>query len=81
MTLVRRVGPAVGRRVGGVVVLADVFGPDARPRHNQGASRVAGPWFLGLPWQRTRGSSWLGFVHRDATDIAARMFTHEDAHA
>jgi putative flavoprotein involved in K+ transport len=44
------------------------------PRHNGGRSlAVPGLWFLGLPWQRTRGSALLGFVQRDAEHLAAEM--------
>jgi putative flavoprotein involved in K+ transport len=45
------------------------------PRHDSGRS-VAVPalWFLGLPWQRTRGSALLGFVQRDAAHLDAAMF-------
>jgi putative flavoprotein involved in K+ transport len=52
---------------------APLLGPDGRVQHQEGRSTVPGLWFLGLPWQRTRGSSLLGFVHRDAEDLAARM--------
>jgi putative flavoprotein involved in K+ transport len=45
------------------------------PRHHGGRSlAVPGLWFLGLPWQRTRGSALLGFVQRDAAHLDAAMF-------
>jgi aspartate racemase len=45
------------------------------PRHDGGRSlAVPGLWFLGLPWQRTRGSALLGYVQRDAARLAAQMF-------
>jgi putative flavoprotein involved in K+ transport len=45
------------------------------PRHDGGRSlAVPGLWFLGLPWQRNRGSALLGFVQRDAEHLAAQMF-------
>ena len=45
------------------------------PRHDGGCSlAVPGLWFLGLPWQRTRGSALLGFVQRDAAHLDAAMF-------
>jgi putative flavoprotein involved in K+ transport len=56
-------------------VEADLTGPDGHLQHDGGASDVSGLWFLGLPWQRTRGSSLLGFVHRDAADLAGRLST------
>ena len=44
------------------------------PRHEAGRSvAVDGLWFLGLPWQRSRGSSLLGFVQRDAAYLDAQM--------
>ncbi|HET7328201.1 MAG TPA: FAD-dependent oxidoreductase [Nocardioidaceae bacterium] len=50
------------------------------PCHDGGRSlAVPGLWFLGLPWQRTRGSALLGFVQRDATHLDAQMFAR--AHA
>lgn len=45
------------------------------PRHDGGRGlAVPGLWFLGLPWQRTRGSALLGFVQRDAAHLDAVMF-------
>src|SRR4051794_36443381 len=45
------------------------------PRHAGGRSlAVPGLWFLGLPWQRTRGSALLGFVQRDAAHLDSDMF-------
>ena len=45
------------------------------PNHDGGRSlAVPGLWFLGLPWQRTRGSALLGFVQRDAAHLDAVMF-------
>jgi putative flavoprotein involved in K+ transport len=40
------------------------------PVHQRGVSPVAGLYFLGLPWQYTRGSALLGFVGADASYIA-----------
>ncbi len=46
-----------------------------KPRHDGGRSlAVPGLSFLGLPWQRTRGSALLGFVQRDAAHLASEMF-------
>jgi putative flavoprotein involved in K+ transport len=48
------------------------------PRHDGGRSlAVPALWFLGLPWQRTRGSALLGFVQRDAAHLDAAMFDRE----
>ena len=43
------------------------------PVHRRGLSAVPGLAFLGLPWQRTRGSALLGFVGADATWLARRL--------
>lgn len=40
------------------------------PLHRDGASPVPGLYFLGLRWMRSRGSSLLGWVGRDAEHIA-----------
>jgi putative flavoprotein involved in K+ transport len=34
--------------------------------HHRGATAVPGFWFMGLPWQHSRGSALLGFVGDDA---------------
>src|SRR6478752_4112027 len=43
------------------------------PVHQRGVSPVPGLYFLGLPWQHTRGSALLGFVGVDAAHIADHM--------
>ncbi|HXE57830.1 MAG TPA: NAD(P)-binding domain-containing protein [Gemmatimonadales bacterium] len=50
---------------------------DARglPEHRQGVSQVAGLYFLGLPWLRSRGSALVGWVGRDAAYLAGQMET------
>jgi putative flavoprotein involved in K+ transport len=40
------------------------------PIHQRGVSPVPGLYFLGLPWQHTRGSALLGFVGADASPVA-----------
>ncbi|NUR08815.1 MAG: NAD(P)-binding domain-containing protein [Nocardioidaceae bacterium] len=64
---------ATGFRPDYTWIEADVTDADGAVRHRSGRSPVPGLWFLGLPWQRTRGSSLLGFVQRDAADLAARV--------
>jgi putative flavoprotein involved in K+ transport len=41
--------------------------------HRRGVTGVRGLYFLGLPWQHTRGSALLGFVRHDAAWVAARL--------
>ncbi len=57
---------------------ADVVGPDGHVLHREGRTTVPGLWFLGLPWQRTRGSALLGFVQRDAAVLAEQMSLVEE---
>jgi putative flavoprotein involved in K+ transport len=38
--------------------------------HDRGATAVPGLWFIGLPWQHSRGSALLGFVGDDAAWVA-----------
>ena len=44
---------------------------DGRVAHDRGVTEVPGLYFLGLPWQHTRGSALLGFVADDAAHVAA----------
>jgi putative flavoprotein involved in K+ transport len=50
-----------------------VFDGDGRPDHERGVTAVPGLYFLGLPWQHTRGSALLGWVKDDAAYIAGRI--------
>jgi putative flavoprotein involved in K+ transport len=50
-----------------------VFDGDGRPDHARGVTAVPGLYFLGLPWQYTRGSALLGWLKDDAAYIAARI--------
>lgn len=52
---------------------APVLDGSGRPRHAQGISPVPGLGFLGLPWQRARGSSLLGWVANDADYLARAL--------
>ena len=55
-----------GATVGGQVV------------HERGVSSVEGLYFLGMPWQHTRGSALLGFVGADAAYVAAHLTAARD---
>ena len=44
---------------------------DGRVTHTRGVTTIPGLYFLGLPWQHTRGSALLGFVADDAAHVAA----------
>ena len=47
-----------------------------RVTHHRGATAVPGLWFIGLPWQHTRGSALLGFVGDDAAWVAGQVASH-----
>jgi putative flavoprotein involved in K+ transport len=41
--------------------------------HRRGVTAAPGLFFVGLPWQHTRGSALIGFVDDDAAFIAGRV--------
>jgi|tagenome__1003787_1003787.scaffolds.fasta_scaffold20984065_7 putative flavoprotein involved in K+ transport len=51
----------------------------AQVHHTRGRTRVPGLWFVGLPWQHTRGSALLGVVGDDAAWVAEHIVAR--AHA
>ena len=53
----------------------DAFDERGRPRHQRGVSAEPGIYFLGLPWQTRRGSSFIWGVWHDAKHIADRIAT------
>lgn len=52
---------------------ADTFDERGRPRHQKGVGQEAGVYFLGLPWQSRRGSSFIWGVWHDAQYIADQI--------
>ncbi|MBR8743336.1 NAD(P)/FAD-dependent oxidoreductase [Nocardiopsis sp. MG754419] len=51
----------------------DAFDADGRPRHQRGVSTEPGVYFMGLPWQSRRGSSFLWGVWHDAKYVADQI--------
>lgn len=51
-------------------IAADTFDANGRPRHRRGVSEAPGIYFLGLPYQSRRGSSFIWGVWHDAKFIA-----------
>ncbi|MDJ0777401.1 MAG: NAD(P)/FAD-dependent oxidoreductase [Gammaproteobacteria bacterium] len=51
----------------------DAFDADGKPRHQRGVSSEPGVYFLGLPWQSRRGSSFIWGVWHDARFIADQI--------
>jgi putative flavoprotein involved in K+ transport len=64
---------ATGYRPDHSWIVAPVLNRDGRLRHHRGVTDVAGLYFLGLPWQHTRGSALLGWVKDDAEFIATQI--------
>ncbi len=52
---------------------ADTFDAGGKPLHQRGVSREPGVYFLGLPWQSRRGSSFIWGVWHDAKYIADQI--------
>jgi putative flavoprotein involved in K+ transport len=50
-----------------------VFDAGGRLVHQRGVTAAPGLYFLGLPWQHTRGSALLGWVKADAEHIAQHV--------
>jgi putative flavoprotein involved in K+ transport len=48
----------------------DAFDDNGKPQHQRGVSSEAGVYFLGLPWQSRRGSSFIWGVWHDAKYVA-----------
>lgn len=64
----------------------DAFDAGGAPHHQRGVSVEPGVYFLGLPWQSRRGSTFLWGVWHDARHIAdqiaiQRDYEHYDGHA
>lgn len=51
----------------------DAFDEAGKPRHQRGVSSEPGVYFLGLPWQSRRGSTFLWGVWHDAKHIADQI--------
>lgn len=53
----------------------DAFDNQGNPRHQRGISTEPGIYFLGLPWQSRRGSSFIWGVWHDAKFLADHIAT------
>jgi putative flavoprotein involved in K+ transport len=56
---------------------APVFDSGHQVVHRRGVTDSPGLYFLGLPWQHTRGSALIGWVGEDAAYIADRINTFQ----
>jgi putative flavoprotein involved in K+ transport len=55
----------------------DAFDANGRPAHRRGVSTEPGVYFLGLPWQSRRGSSFIWGVWHDARHVADHIATQD----
>lgn len=53
----------------------DAFDAAGKPQHQRGVSSESGIYFLGLPWQSRRGSSFIWGVWHDAKHVADHIAT------
>jgi len=51
----------------------DVLDENGKPKHERGISTESGIYFLGLPWQSRRGSSFIWGVWQDAKFVADQI--------
>ena len=51
----------------------DVLDENGKPKHERGISTESGIYFLGLPWQSRRGSSFIWGVWQDAKFLADQI--------
>ena len=72
---------ATGFRLDHSFVELPVFDARGQVKHQRGVTPVPGLYFLGLPWQHTRGSALLGWVKDDAEFIAQRIGALARPHA
>jgi putative flavoprotein involved in K+ transport len=64
---------ATGFRLDHSFVELAVFDDRGQLEHMRGVTRAPGLYFLGLPWQHTRGSALLGWVKDDAEFVAEQI--------
>jgi putative flavoprotein involved in K+ transport len=57
MTVTSRIGQRMKDKE---TLIGPVHGARGQVRHQRGVTELPGLYFLGLPWQRTRGSALLG---------------------
>ena len=70
---VRTVIWATGFRLDHSWIDVPVFDAQGAVAHKRGVTESPGLYFIGLPWQHTRGSALLGFVKDDAEYLAQQI--------
>jgi putative flavoprotein involved in K+ transport len=56
----------------------DAFDEEGKPKHQRGISAEPGVYFLGLPWQSRRASSFIWGVWHDAKFLADHISTQRN---
>lgn len=56
----------------------NAFDEIGKPKHQRGVSVEPGIYFLGLPWQSRRGSSFIWWVWHDAKHVADQIATQRN---
>jgi len=64
---------ATGFRLDHAWIDAPIFDSQGAVVHQRGVTESPGLYFLGLPWQHTRGSALLGWVKDDAAYVAGTL--------
>jgi putative flavoprotein involved in K+ transport len=64
---------ATGFRLDHTWIDVPVFDADGAVVHKRGVTESPGLYFIGLPWQHTRGSALLGFVKEDSEYLARQL--------
>ena len=59
----------------------NAFDAQGRPQHQRGVSSEPGIYFLGLPWQSRRGSTFIWGVWHDAKHVADQIAIQRDYEA
>lgn len=55
----------------------DAFDDNGKPQHQRGVSSEAGVYFLGLPWQSRRGSTFIWGVWHDAKYVVDQIVNQQ----
>jgi putative flavoprotein involved in K+ transport len=71
---------ATGFRLDHSWVDRPVFDEAGQVIHKRGMTESPGLYFIGLPWQYTRGSSLIGFVKEDAEYLAQQIAARRREH-
>ena len=64
---------ATGFRLDHSWIDVPVFDARGAVVHERGVTESPGLYFIGLPWQHTRGSALIGFVKDDAEYVAEQI--------